>query len=191
MQTSQLLLATSLPAPRQRSDVKCRETTMLKAIGFWAEEALQDRKTVPPLRMRLLHRLGILPDREIDYETVVVHDYAHPQKLPLLEDNTLVSLLTDYLRNGRRFRGYLGWSFCRYRCGIPDSEMGDCDLTDGVWVWPQGLAHYTEVHRVSLPDEFIEHVRLGEASLPDTKDPDDSEGFDFACWEQWCKTCST
>jgi hypothetical protein len=26
-------------------------------------------------------------------------------------------------------------------------------------VWPEGLAHYVEVHSVRLPDEFIDHMR--------------------------------
>ncbi|HEY1188039.1 MAG TPA: hypothetical protein VGE74_10300 [Gemmata sp.] len=33
--------------------------------------------------------------------------------------------------------------------------MGGRDLTDGVWMWPEGLAHYVECHAVRLPDEFV------------------------------------
>jgi hypothetical protein len=33
--------------------------------------------------------------------------------------------------------------------------MGGRDLTDGVWMWPEGLAHYVERHAVRLPDEFV------------------------------------
>jgi hypothetical protein len=36
--------------------------------------------------------------------------------------------------------------------------MGSHDLTDGVFVWPEGYAHYIEKHDVKPPREFIEHV---------------------------------
>jgi len=37
-------------------------------------------------------------------------------------------------------------------------EMGSSDLTDGVYVWPEGLVHYVEKHNVRLPTEFVKHV---------------------------------
>lgn len=37
--------------------------------------------------------------------------------------------------------------------------MGHRDLTDGVYVWPEGLAHYVKAHAVRLPDDFLAHVR--------------------------------
>jgi hypothetical protein len=57
------------------------------------------------------------------------------------------------------FRG-MASSHCRFGCFRPDGngscpEMGGRDLTDGVWVWPEGLAHYVERHAVRLPDEFV------------------------------------
>jgi hypothetical protein len=33
---------------------------------------------------------------------------------------------------------------------VPDSEMGSFDLTDGLWLWPEGLAHYVEAHGLPL-----------------------------------------
>jgi hypothetical protein len=53
----------------------------------------------------------------------------------------------------------MGYSFCRFVCGVADTEMGGIDLHDGEWLWPQGLAHYVEHHSVRLPDEFIETMR--------------------------------
>lgn len=36
--------------------------------------------------------------------------------------------------------------------------LGRSDMTDGVYVWPEGLAHYVEHHNVRLPHQFVQHV---------------------------------
>jgi len=68
-----------------------------------------------------------------------------------------------YLRSGRVIASYLGYSHCRFGCGIPWTCMGSGDLSDGTWVWPEGYAHYLEMHKVKPPDEFLEEIapRLG------------------------------
>lgn len=45
--------------------------------------------------------------------------------------------------------------------------MGDCDLHDGDWVWPQRLSHYVERHSVRLPKPFIDFMRRNEWHIPD------------------------
>lgn len=67
--------------------------------------------------------------------------------------------LVSYLRQGRPIFSYMGTSFCRFSCGVPRAEMGSADLSDGTWIWPEGLAHYVEKHAIELPDEFLEHAR--------------------------------
>lgn len=52
---------------------------------------------------------------------------------------------------------WTGKSWCRFRCG--NVEMGSADLTDGAYIFPQGLVHYLEAHLVKLPEEFIRHVQ--------------------------------
>ena len=47
-----------------------------------------------------------------------------------------------------------GCSTCRL-CGQPN---GFTDLTDGTYVWPEGLAHYVADHDVRLPESFVQHV---------------------------------
>ena len=59
--------------------------------------------------------------------------------------------------------------------------MGSWDLTDGTWVWPQGLSHYVEVHGVVLPEEFVSHVLSGPA--PMKADPPHTYDFDY--WTSW------
>lgn len=73
----------------------------------------------------------------------------------------------SYLRRGREFARWRGYSFCRFECGIPDPEMGHRCLTDGAWVWPEGLVHYVERHRLPLPEEFVEVARARSGEVPD------------------------
>jgi hypothetical protein len=68
--------------------------------------------------------------------------------------------IVEYLRSGKVLMDYVGYSFCRFECGIPSSKMGCADLTDGAFVWPDGLAHYVEMHSVILPEFFVEHMRM-------------------------------
>jgi len=47
-----------------------------------------------------------------------------------------------------------GGSRCRF-CGVPN---GTNELTDGVYLWPEGLAHYVREHGVRLPASVIRHI---------------------------------
>lgn len=60
-----------------------------------------------------------------------------------------------HLQAGKPCRGWRGLAQCRL-CG---ERLGSCDMTDGLWVWPQKLEHYLLVHHVRLPVEFVEHVK--------------------------------
>jgi hypothetical protein len=60
----------------------------------------------------------------------------------------------SHLRHGLVARAYLGRSLCRI-CGQPN---GSTELTDGTYLWPEGLAHYVDDHGVRLPVEFAVHV---------------------------------
>ena len=68
-----------------------------------------------------------------------------------------------YLRRGQVIAAYRGYSSCRMECGIPWQYMGSRDLSDGVWVWPEGYAHYVAHHGVKPSAEFLAEVapRLG------------------------------
>lgn len=44
-----------------------------------------------------------------------------------------------------------GCSLCRI-CGAPN---GFLDLSDGTYVWPEGLAHYVTEHSVRLPADVV------------------------------------
>lgn len=53
--------------------------------------------------------------------------------------------LAAHLRAGTVLLRWLGSSTCRF-CGLRPN--GNTCLTDGVNVWPEGLAHYVEAHDV-------------------------------------------
>ena len=72
-----------------------------------------------------------------------------------------------YLRGGNVAASYRGWSECRFDCGAEHGALGSRDLTDGRWLWPEGLAHYVERHGVALPDEFVEDARARDFQCPE------------------------
>jgi hypothetical protein len=113
-------------------------------------------------------------------------DCGLPDPRELVEatlDSEIRSRVASYLKCGR-IHGYgFGYSYCRFQCGTPDRMMGSTDLTDGAWVWPEGLWHYVEVHSVRLPHKFIEHLRqrdfrhLTDAEFSDLGTLDDGQPF--------------
>lgn len=62
--------------------------------------------------------------------------------------------VTAHLNRGVEFLGSMGISGCRF-C---NQTNGSLDLTDGVYLWPEGLAHYVSEHGVFLPEAFVAHV---------------------------------
>lgn len=69
--------------------------------------------------------------------------------------------VADYLERGQVALSFTGVSRCRL-CSCPN---GSRDLTDGTYVWPEGLGHYVLVHGVRLPAEFITHIEDRLAAL--------------------------
>ena len=64
----------------------------------------------------------------------------------------------DYLRRGAVCRRWHGYATCRL-CSQSGRELGDADITDGSWIWPEGLPHYLEQHAVRPPEPFLCHLR--------------------------------
>ena len=51
------------------------------------------------------------------------------------------------------------WEHGHAACRLcPAQKLGCATLTDGVWVWPEGLRHYVETHSVPLPAAFVAHA---------------------------------
>ena len=54
-------------------------------------------------------------------------------------------------------------SWCRFGCSLAN---GSAELTDGVFIWPEGLAHYVAEHSVALPDDFRQHAAKNHYEVP-------------------------
>ena len=104
-------------------------------------------------------------------------DPRHNQGMDLPDPKNLVDpgwrkgdrdRIVRYLKSGTLRSREMGWSYCRIGCGVADQEMGTTDLSDGLWVWPEGLAHYVEAHEIRLPDEFIATMEENGFQVPET-----------------------
>jgi hypothetical protein len=68
-------------------------------------------------------------------------------------DKEIKGKVIAYLENGILHSAQRGWSSCRF-CG---KSNGSTELTDGVFIWPEGLVHYLKEHQVRLPRMFVQH----------------------------------
>jgi hypothetical protein len=104
-----------------------------------------------------------------------------PQELVAPGPRADSAALVSYLDAGVPCEQYRGTSWCRFGCCGAALDMGSCDLTDGFWVWPQGLSHYVSVHGVTLPDAFIARALSG--ARPQA--PQSNQGKSLAFWLAW------
>src|SRR5262249_43881661 len=158
---------------------------VLRAVGYWKT----DRQGCPYPDPRLLVQPGWHAD-ELDR-------------------------IIAYLRAGRVFTTWDGYSYCRFGCcdevedlvdaGVKSQEflptgepvdIGASDLFDGVWIWPEGLAHYVERHSVRLPEEFVDYMRSRSWVVPDERvvweavvevEDEEQEDEDHTFWIAWGK----
>lgn len=112
-----------------------------------------------------------------------------------LSKHWYASQVTDwiaaYLRSGQTYRQYLGYSFCRFACGTDDRLMGDRSLTDGIWVWPEGLVHYVVEHAIELPQEFLATMEENLWVVPQQPEVDMDRRVDLGRWRAWAGSRAT
>lgn len=70
------------------------------------------------------------------------------------QTDNMINMVAEYLDRGAVVEYYMGCS----RCRICRERVGSRELSDGKYVWPEGLSHYVREHKVKLPDEFIQHI---------------------------------
>lgn len=119
-------------------------------------------------------------------ESLLDDRYFPPQELVGELPAETKERVIAYLDQGSVFKVYRGFSWCRFGCN--HEPMGSAELTDGKWVWPEGLSHYVRDHDVTLPDRFLRHVLKG-GSRPPTRLPNHPPSDKL--WREWCSATSS
>ena len=105
----------------------------------------------PELRM-----IGYWWDGDHERRWPDVRDFVDPERH---EDER--ELTARWVRHGLVSRSRMGTARCRF-CEAPN---GYRELTDGVYLWPEGLAHDVVDPDVRLPETFVRHVQLMRADV--------------------------
>jgi hypothetical protein len=94
--------------------------------------------------------------------------------------------IRHYLQSGKPLAQYAGFSSCRFAdCKHPERDrLGTKDLTDGRWIWPEGLWHYVQDHAVRLPDELVATAAARDFTIPSDLS-DQVVDADPAFWLRW------
>ena len=71
-------------------------------------------------------------------------------------DPTTRRRVCAYLSRPTFVQPYVSAGFSR--CRFCKELNGSGELSDGVYVWPDGLVHYIRDHQVRLPDDVVEHI---------------------------------
>lgn len=111
--------------------------------------------------------------QRIGYWRVPAHE-NWPEPLDLCDETWSASerdTIASYLHDGMIAKTWMGHAQCRL-CG---ESIGSSDLTDGTFIWPEGLSHYVTEHAVRPPQAFIQHALR-------TLDALESATFDDSCW---------
>ena len=89
-----------------------------------------------------LNRIGYWKKDLFDERFALPHDFVGKY------EPTRKAALLDHLQSGTQF---LVWR-AETCCHLCEAHIGWAELTDGRLAWPEGLAHYVEMHDVVLPD---------------------------------------
>lgn len=101
---------------------------------------------------------------------------------------TIDDRVIDYLKSGKELNAWFGYLYCRFNCGADNKYLGGTDLFDGAFVWPEGLSHYLEKHKIKLPDYFFDHIERNNYQVPPYNREDYSlEDYKFNDWINWGK----
>ena len=94
--------------------------------------------------------------------------------------------IVAYLRSGHTRARFMGHSFCRFEDCDHDERnaLGSTDLTDGLWIWPEGLWHYVADHGIRLPDAFVDYAASHGFVAPQAA-VDRSKSVDVGFWVRW------
>ena len=67
-------------------------------------------------------------------------------------------------------------------------STGCLELSDGMWLWPEGLAHYVNAHAVRLPDEFVNYAAARDFRPPELETALNGKTVvEDEFWSDWCR----
>lgn len=122
---------------RQTADIDNEALRQLKEVGYWWSEQTPD-----------------LPHPK---------DFVSPDWDEAERRKVIQYLESSYDIPWRQF----GFSWCRMGCENVPPDIGTQNLTDGVWLYPEGLVHYLRHHQVKPPEDFLQHIRATNYTVPD------------------------
>jgi hypothetical protein len=94
-------------------------------------------------------------------------DYIHPRMLAGKSNyGPRKSAVVQYLHDGAIFRRWRGLADSRLFPLITSAELGSRDLTDGEWVWPEGLSVYVSKADIELPQDFLASMEKNDYMVP-------------------------
>ena len=159
----------------------------LKAIGFWSAPSLAI--TRPELGPHDPYVEFLANARQAQIEAGIPFLPDPNRLLELLGSCSYGGKILSYVASGHVIASYMGYSVCRC-CGLANTDLGDSDLTDGTWVWPEGLSHYLRVHRLPLPRAFVETMEQNGYSVPalTRQYAAGDRNYDFTFWHGWTAT---
>ena len=114
----------------------------------------------------------------------------HPKEVITQWDPDHKIKVLRYLVSGKILREYMGFSYCRFRNGLPPQQMGSRDLTDGHWVWPDGLLVYLDRYNIDLPNQFLKYIEdhaytVGDPDITHLLEDAALYGYSFKSWILW------
>jgi len=106
-----------------------------------------------------INQIGYWSDQ---YEKGVTPAYLCGKYDPQIKEK-----IVSYLKSGIRGTEFLGYARCRFECEYSNtSQLGNTDMTDGNWMWPEGLSHYVDKHNLLLPPKFLDHMKENNYRFP-------------------------
>lgn len=121
---------------RRTADIPQHMWPQLRRVGFWHSD--QQPELADP-------------------KEHVVTDWSEEERWKVVEYLT-TSYLMPYTQGGP--------SWCRFGCSPRPADIGTQDLTDGTWVFPEGLVHYVRMHAVKPDEDFLVHIRRLDYTVP-------------------------
>lgn len=97
----------------------------------------------------------------VGYWSCKIHPNAPEPQVGANYNETEKAMICSYLNSGELFQKWRGYSKCRL-CN--ERENGYRCFTDWTYRWPEGLSHYVEKHDITLPDDFIDHIKKSIAA---------------------------